>query len=53
MRGTRQSWNLVWQVHYVNHMPPGETRTPMGFGIDPEVGAAATRVQAAFRGLQS
>ena len=29
--------------------PPGPTRTPRGFGIDPRLGAAALRVPAASR----
>ena len=29
--------------------PPGPTRTPGGFGIDPRLGAAALRVPAASR----
>ena len=29
--------------------PPGPTRTPEGFGIDPRIGAAALRAPAAYR----
>ena len=29
--------------------PPGPTRTPRGFGLDPRLGAAATRAPAASR----
>ena len=41
---TQQIWNLVWQEGpYDNHTAPG------GFGIDPRIDVAATRVPAASK----